>query len=238
MAGGVGYTGGLTNSRPWRGRCRASFSNTGGPPLPRKRAPLQKKPRQNQGAIPGRLYSHGDPGPTDLDERATTQELKDLEADARRQDAILEDWQTPPGSPWERSEDTTYNTTSLLWNTVEITFGTPPRSWDAEEIEEKPSANRTSTVNTESDDSLPELVSDITEKEDDGFVILNTPTSGESNEETKIEEEKKTDGERARKNQKIFKEIDRRDNEALMEELAVDEILDMRMEYRESQYPR
>ena len=44
MAGGVGHTGGLTNPRPWRGRCRAGFSNTGGPPLPRKRAPLQKKP--------------------------------------------------------------------------------------------------------------------------------------------------------------------------------------------------
>ena len=43
MAGGVGHTGGLTNPRPWRGRCRASYSNTGGPPLPRKRAPLQKK---------------------------------------------------------------------------------------------------------------------------------------------------------------------------------------------------
>ena len=36
-------TGGLTNPRPWRGRCRAGFSNTGGPPLPRKRAPSQKK---------------------------------------------------------------------------------------------------------------------------------------------------------------------------------------------------
>ena len=43
MAGGVGHTGGLTNPRPWRGRCRAGYSNTGGPPLPRKRAPLQKK---------------------------------------------------------------------------------------------------------------------------------------------------------------------------------------------------
>ena len=42
MAGGVGHTGGLTNPRPWRGRCRAGYSNTGGPPLPRKRAPLQK----------------------------------------------------------------------------------------------------------------------------------------------------------------------------------------------------
>ena len=43
MAGYVGHTGGLTNPRPWRGRCRAGYSNTGGPPLPRKRAPLQKK---------------------------------------------------------------------------------------------------------------------------------------------------------------------------------------------------
>ena len=43
MAGGVGHMGGLINPRPWRGRCRAGYSNTGGPPLPRKRAPLQKK---------------------------------------------------------------------------------------------------------------------------------------------------------------------------------------------------
>ena len=43
MAGVVGHTGGLTNPRPWRGRCRAGYSNTGGPPLPRKRAPLTKK---------------------------------------------------------------------------------------------------------------------------------------------------------------------------------------------------
>ena len=42
MAGGVGHTGGLTNPCPWRGRCRPGYSNTGGPPLPRKRAPLQK----------------------------------------------------------------------------------------------------------------------------------------------------------------------------------------------------
>ena len=42
MAGGVGHTGGLTNPRPWHGRCRAGYSNTSGPPLPRKRAPLQK----------------------------------------------------------------------------------------------------------------------------------------------------------------------------------------------------
>ena len=48
MAGGVGHTGGLTNPRPWRGRCRAGYSNTGGPPLPRKRAPLQKKKKKKK----------------------------------------------------------------------------------------------------------------------------------------------------------------------------------------------
>ena len=42
MAGGVGHTDGLINPRPWRGRCHASYSNTGGPPLPRKRAPFTK----------------------------------------------------------------------------------------------------------------------------------------------------------------------------------------------------
>ena len=43
MEGDVGDTGGLTNPRPWRGICRAGYSNTGGPPLPRKRVPLTKK---------------------------------------------------------------------------------------------------------------------------------------------------------------------------------------------------
>ena len=43
MAGDVGHTGGLTNPRPWRGRCQAGYSNTGGPPLPQKRALLQTK---------------------------------------------------------------------------------------------------------------------------------------------------------------------------------------------------
>ena len=36
MEGDVGHTGGLTNPRPWCGRCRAGYSNTGGPPLPRR----------------------------------------------------------------------------------------------------------------------------------------------------------------------------------------------------------
>ena len=51
MAGDMGHTGGLTNPRPWRGRCRASYSNTGGPPLPRKRAPTSKNVLGNTKAI-------------------------------------------------------------------------------------------------------------------------------------------------------------------------------------------
>ena len=41
-------TGGLTNPRPWRGRCRAGYSDTGGPALPRKRAPYKKNIRLNR----------------------------------------------------------------------------------------------------------------------------------------------------------------------------------------------
>ena len=39
----VSFMGGLINPRPWRGQYRAGFSNTGGSPKPRKRAPCQKK---------------------------------------------------------------------------------------------------------------------------------------------------------------------------------------------------
>ena len=39
----MGHTGGLINPRPGRGQYRAGFSNTGGSPKPRKRAPCQKK---------------------------------------------------------------------------------------------------------------------------------------------------------------------------------------------------
>ena len=63
MAGGVGHTGGLTNPRPWRGRCRAGYSNVGGPPLPRKRAPLQKRPKnkmpQDKGNTREPILFHG-----------------------------------------------------------------------------------------------------------------------------------------------------------------------------------
>ena len=56
MAAGVGHTGGLTNPRPWRGRCRAGYFNTGGPPLPRKRAPLQKKPLNDIATFGGYFF--------------------------------------------------------------------------------------------------------------------------------------------------------------------------------------
>ena len=46
IVGGVGHTGGLTNSRSWRGTCQAGYSNTGGSPLSRKRAPFSKKSQQ------------------------------------------------------------------------------------------------------------------------------------------------------------------------------------------------
>ena len=39
----MGHMGGLINPRPGRGQDRTGFSNTGGSPKPRKRAPCQKK---------------------------------------------------------------------------------------------------------------------------------------------------------------------------------------------------
>ena len=175
------------------------------------------------------------PDTPSVDEQTTQQEINDLEEDARKKDSILENWFTPPGSPWERSEDTTYDTSSLSWDTEEITFGMPPTSWDEEE--EKPTDNKTSTGNSETDDSLPELVSDDTEEEEDGFTILNTlvereprairETSLEAMQQDGSNEEQKTDKERAQRNQKIIEEIDRRDEKALMEELAIEEILDL-----------
>ena len=42
MVRDMGYKGGLIYPRPWSGQYRAGFSNTGGSPKPRKRAPCQK----------------------------------------------------------------------------------------------------------------------------------------------------------------------------------------------------
>ena len=44
MEGDMGHMGGLITPRPRRGQYRASFSNTGGSPKPRKWAPCQNKP--------------------------------------------------------------------------------------------------------------------------------------------------------------------------------------------------
>ena len=43
MMGDMGHMDGLINPRPGRGQYRAGFSNTGGSPKPRKRAPCLKK---------------------------------------------------------------------------------------------------------------------------------------------------------------------------------------------------
>ena len=48
----MGHTGGVIYPRPWRRRCRASYSNTGGPPLPRKRGALSKKAKKLRLTIP------------------------------------------------------------------------------------------------------------------------------------------------------------------------------------------
>ena len=94
--------------------------------------------------------------------------------------------------------------------------------WDegeeSTEEKKKPGAHRTATVKTESADSLPDLVSDDTEEEDDGFMFLNTPLS--------TEEETSNDVEKEKKKQDMCKEIDSRDEEILMKEL-VEQILEM-----------
>ena len=60
-----------------------------------------------------------------------------------------------------------------------------------------------------------------TEVDDSGYVFLNTPPStGEEDTSTKDEE-------REKKKQAMYREIDRRDEEARMKELAMEQILDM-----------
>ena len=55
-----------------------------------------------------------------LDDIATPEQLQKLEEERKEKDDILEDWHTPPGSLWERSEDQTVDTTSLSWDTDDI----------------------------------------------------------------------------------------------------------------------
>ena len=117
-----------------------------------------------------------------LDDIATPEQLQKLEEERKEKDDILEDWHTPPGSPWERSEDQTVDTTSLSWDTDDIHI---PDSWDegeetTEEATAQASTEESQTEETESEDSLPELVSDKADTTgDSGYAFLNTPPSTE-----------------------------------------------------------
>ena len=45
------FMGGIINPRPWHGRCRAGYSNTGGPPLPKKGRLVKKEPITSIGKL-------------------------------------------------------------------------------------------------------------------------------------------------------------------------------------------
>ena len=92
--------------------------------------------------------------------------LQALERERMRTDAVLSNWRTPPSSPWEPSEDATFDTSSLSWDTEDITpqeEATVPERWDEREEETEASQTSTSeiwtTAGEEDEDSLPELVS-------------------------------------------------------------------------------
>ena len=59
--------------------------------------------------------------------------MNQLEAQRQKTDDILRDWHTPPGSPWERNEDTTFDDSSLSWDTDDIDMRDDvavPDAWD------------------------------------------------------------------------------------------------------------
>ena len=118
---------------------------------------------------------------------------KRQEEQRRKTNAILSEWRTPPGSPWERNEDTTFDSSSLSWDTEDVAPRedvTVPDAWDkGEETSDKiwTTAKEESTAGEEEDDSLPELVSG---SEDSGYEFLNTPTNNEKEfKDTTAEEE-------------------------------------------------
>ena len=55
-----------------------------------------------------------------LDDIASAEQLQALERERMRTDAVLSNWRTPPGSPWEPSEDATFDMSSLSWDTEDI----------------------------------------------------------------------------------------------------------------------
>ena len=102
--------------------------------------------------------------------------------------------QTPPGSPWERNEDATFDTLSLSLDTEDFVpqdEATVPERWDEGEEETKASQTSTSeiwtTAGEEDEDSLPELVSG---SKDSGYEFLNTPKAVPSEEKTEEEPER------------------------------------------------
>ena len=86
----------------------------------------------------------------------------------------------------ERPEDQTFDTTSLSWDTEDIRV---PYSWDegeettedmANQVTEEASTAESQTEDTESEDSLPELVSaEADTSKDSRYAFLNTPESTE-----------------------------------------------------------
>ena len=113
---------------------------------------------------------------------ATQEQLDKLEEDRKKTDEILEDWHTPPGSPWEGDPNQTVDDSSLSWDTDDIAI---PDSWEeGEETADEVNAQATEESNTEGDeendseDSLLELVNDKTDtSENSGYVFLNMPPS-------------------------------------------------------------
>ena len=107
-----------------------------------------------------------------------------------------------------------------------------PTSWDegeetteetAKKITKEASTTESPTDDTKSEDSFPELVSDNADTSADSrYAFLNTPPSTEEEDSSNTKDE-----EREKKKQAMYKEIDRRDEEARMQELTVDFILNM-----------
>ena len=155
----------------------------------------------------------------------------------------MDDWHTPPGSPWERSEYQTVDTTSLSWDTDVIDLQVPT-SWDeGEETTEETvnqateetstTATESSAEDTEAEDSLPELVSDEADTHaDSGYAFLNTPPSTEEEDANDAEAEEKE-----KKKQAMYKEIDRIEEEARMQESTIDFILNMENSYYKESEP-
>ena len=64
--------------------------------------------------------------------------MQALERERMRTDAVMSNWRTPPGSPWEPSKDATFDTSSLSWDTEDMApqdEATVPEAWDEGEEE-------------------------------------------------------------------------------------------------------